>query len=74
MYAANGLGDMFDIAEDRGYNKINAEDGSNEWINDGVSHGRRTLKLKVSNETAAAELDRLFLDAARRYSKHAGTA
>jgi len=65
---------MFDVAEDRGYNKINSEDGSNEWINDGVSHGRRTLKLKVSNETAAAELDRLFLDAARRYSKHTGTA
>ena len=65
---------MFDVAEDRGYNKINPEDGMNEWINDGVSHGRRTLKMKVSNETAAAELDRLFLDAARRYSKRAGTA
>ncbi len=69
MYAASGLGSMFEVAEDCGYNKINA-DGSNEWVYDGIPKGRRYLKLKASNETAAAELDRLFLVAARTFSKY----
>jgi hypothetical protein len=72
LYVANGLGRMFEVAEGRGYNKINAN-GSNEWVFDGTLKGRQYLKLKVGNETAAAELDRLFLVAAERFSKHAGS-
>jgi hypothetical protein len=70
FYAANGLGDMFEVAEGCGYNKINVDDGSNEWVYDGIPKRRRYLKLKASDKTAAAELDRLFLDAAQRFSKH----
>lgn len=72
LYCANGLGSVFEVAERCGYNKINA-DGSNEWVYDGTPKGRQYLRLKVGNEIAATELDRLFLVAAQRFSKHTGS-
>jgi len=70
FYAANGLGDVFGVVSDRGYNKIEA-DGSNEWVDDGKDWGQRYLRLEMSAEAAAAQLDDDFLRAAERFSKHA---
>jgi hypothetical protein len=69
LYVANGLGSLFEVAENRGYNKV-LNDGSNEWVYDGKERKQQYLRLKASNETAAAELDRLFLVAAEAFSKH----
>ncbi|KAI6353095.1 hypothetical protein MCOR25_009177 [Pyricularia grisea] len=69
MYAIHGLGDLFEFAnDDGGYNRVNATDGSNEWVDDASVTNQRWLKLKVSNETAAAELDRLYLEGAIRFA------
>jgi hypothetical protein len=70
LYIANGLGNLFVVNENHGYNKVLA-DGGNEWVYDGKDHRQQYLRLKASNETAAAILDHLFLVAARRFSKHA---
>ncbi|KAF1965138.1 inosine/uridine-preferring nucleoside hydrolase [Bimuria novae-zelandiae CBS 107.79] len=72
LYVANGLGEIFEIANDKGFNRI-LEDGTNEWVDDGVRRGQRYLKLRAGSEVAAAELDRLFLVAAERFSKYAKT-
>ena len=63
---------LFKIGNDRGYNKINV-DGTNEWIDDGSDKGQRYLRLKASNETAAAEFDRLFLDGVEQFSSPTGS-
>ena len=72
LYVADGIGGLFEFGEDRGFNRILA-DGTNEWVYDGTQKGQQYLRLKASNETAAAELDRHFLNAARRFSKHGGS-
>jgi hypothetical protein len=69
LYVADGLGSLFEIVEDRGFNKILA-DGSNEWVYDGTKKQQRYLRLKSGNETAAVELDRLFMLAAKAFSKN----
>lgn len=69
MYALDGLGDLFEFANvGGGYNRVNVTDGSNEWVDDASVTNQRWLRLKVSNETAAAELDRLYLEAALRFA------
>lgn len=49
LYGALGLGDMFEYANVGGFNDI-AEDGRNEWVEDGVERDRRWLKLKAGVE------------------------
>lgn len=68
MYAINGLGDLFEFANENGYNRVNATEGSNEWIGDVSVTNQRWLRLKVSNTTAAEELDRLYMEAALRFA------
>ena len=68
MYAAYGLGDMFEFGNVRGYNRINA-DGSNEWVNEATDKHQHYLRLKISNEEAAAILDEKYLEAARKFAK-----
>lgn len=63
LYAINGLGDFFDYGNDHGYNLVHPN-GSNTWIMDESVTNQHYLKLKVNNETVAAELDRLFLEGA----------
>ncbi|KAJ4301128.1 hypothetical protein N0V90_003218 [Kalmusia sp. IMI 367209] len=72
LYIANGLGNLFELGNELGYNRILAN-GTNEWVYHTTARDQHYLRLKVSNATAAAELDRLFLDAATRFSKRAGS-
>lgn len=53
-------GHLFEYGNEFGYNHVFAN-GSNEWVYDEAVTDQRFLKLRVSNETAAAELDRLYL-------------
>ena len=56
LYGALGLGDMFEFAKVVGYNEI-AEDGRNQWVEDGVERGRRWLKFKAGvDETYVGEM------------------
>jgi hypothetical protein len=60
LYAMNGLGDLFKFGNDYGYNHVEAN-GANRWVWDQQVRNQFFLRLKADNETAAAELDRLFL-------------
>lgn len=64
LYAIHGLGSLFEFGAERGYNRIEA-DGANRWVDDGEAHNQFVLRLKARNETAAKEVDRLFLRGAR---------
>lgn len=68
LYAANGLGDLFTVEDDHGYNHIEAN-GSNRWIHDTNPRNQSYLRLKVANEIAAAELDRLLLETALKFNE-----
>ncbi|KAI0527814.1 inosine/uridine-preferring nucleoside hydrolase [Xylaria bambusicola] len=63
LYAMNGLGSLFQFGNEYGYNHVEA-DGTNRWVWDEKVRNRFFLKLAVDEETAAAELDRLFLEGA----------
>ncbi|KAI0159829.1 inosine/uridine-preferring nucleoside hydrolase [Xylariaceae sp. FL1272] len=63
LYAMNGLSDIFEYGNQFGYNHV-YPNGSNEWIDDDTVTNQHFLKLKVSNTTAAAILDQLFLKGA----------
>ncbi len=63
LYAMEGLGDLFQYANEHGYNHI-AEDGSNEWIFDEKVRNQHWLKLAVSNEAASDRLEQLYLKGA----------
>ncbi|KAK7977211.1 inosine/uridine-preferring nucleoside hydrolase [Apiospora saccharicola] len=63
-----GLGDLFEYGNEFGYNHVFAN-GSNEWVYDEAVTDQRFLRLRVSNETAAAELDRLYLVGANSAGK-----
>ncbi|KAI3331775.1 inosine/uridine-preferring nucleoside hydrolase [Xylariaceae sp. AK1471] len=63
LYALDGLGDVFEYANEYWYNHV-YPNGSNKWIYDDKITSQRFLKLAVSNATAAEKLDRLFLDGA----------
>lgn len=64
LYAARRLGDMFEFGNEYGRNHI-FQNGSNQWIWDGTVTNQHFLQLRVSNETAARELDRLYLRGAQ---------
>ncbi|KAI0816355.1 inosine/uridine-preferring nucleoside hydrolase [Xylaria sp. FL0064] len=63
LYAINGLGDLFEFGNEYGYNRVGA-DGSNQWVWDQEVRNQFFLRLAVDEETAAEELDRLFLQGA----------
>lgn len=71
LYATNGLGDLFEFGNDYGHNHIEA-DGTNRWIWNSQIRNQFFLRLKADNETAAAELDRLFLQGAVLFAKQPG--
>ncbi|EOD45424.1 putative inosine uridine-preferring nucleoside hydrolase protein [Neofusicoccum parvum UCRNP2] len=63
LYACQGLGDLFEYGNEFGYNYVHPN-GSNDWVYDRNVTDQHWLQLKVDNETAARELDRLFLEGA----------
>ncbi|KAI0971673.1 inosine/uridine-preferring nucleoside hydrolase [Xylaria arbuscula] len=68
LYAIDGLGDLFTFGNEDGYNHIDAG-GANRWIWDQEVRNQFFLRLRVDEETAAAELDRLFLEGAVSVTK-----
>lgn len=83
LYTIGGLGELFEYGNEYGYNHVDA-DGTNRWVWDQKVQNQFFLRLKVSNETAAEELDRLFYKGAMSVAeqdttetprrKHAGSA
>jgi len=66
LYALHGLGELFEFGNEGGYGYNHVEsDGTNQWVWDETRRDQKYLRLKVSNVTAAAEIDRLLLKGAR---------
>ncbi|KAI1302639.1 inosine/uridine-preferring nucleoside hydrolase [Xylaria venustula] len=63
LYAICGLGDLFAFGNEHGYNHIDAS-GANRWIWDQDVRNQFFLRLRVDEGTAAAKLDKLFLEGA----------
>ncbi|KAF4458532.1 inosine uridine-preferring nucleoside hydrolase [Fusarium albosuccineum] len=63
LYAIDGLGELFSVGNEDGYNHIEPN-GTNRWVADPEAHDQSFLRLAVSNETAAAVLDRHLLQGA----------
>ncbi|KAK0711710.1 inosine/uridine-preferring nucleoside hydrolase [Lasiosphaeris hirsuta] len=63
LYAMHGLGDVFEYGNPGGYNRV-AANGSNVWVDDDSVRNQHWLRLKVSEEEAAAELERRLLEGA----------
>lgn len=63
LYAMDGLGELFDYANEYGYNQV-ANDGSNAWVYDESVRNQHWLRLKVSNQTASERLESLYLQGA----------
>lgn len=72
IYAIHGLGDLFKLGNEHGHNHIELN-GTNRWVWDKHSRNQNFLRLKVSNETAAAEVDRLFFEGALLGSTERGS-
>ncbi|PLB46254.1 inosine/uridine-preferring nucleoside hydrolase [Aspergillus steynii IBT 23096] len=68
LYAIEGPGEMFEYAGTDGLNSVFL-DGINVWVEAKGDYKQAYLKLKVSNETAAARLDDLFVQGAALYAK-----
>lgn len=69
LYAINGLGSFFEFGNDFGYNHV-FPNGSNAWVFDKTMVDQHWLRLKVDNETASAELDKLFLEGTLSVMSH----
>jgi hypothetical protein len=65
LYAIEGLGDLFAFGNSGGHNFVYSN-GSNVWLPESKENPQHWLKLLVSNATAGAALNQLFLDGARR--------
>ncbi|KAK1621964.1 inosine/uridine-preferring nucleoside hydrolase [Colletotrichum phormii] len=63
LYAMHGLGDIFEYGNTNGRNFVYAN-GSNEWVYDKNVTNQHWLNLRVDNVTAAAALDKLYLEGA----------
>ena len=63
LYACQGLGGLFEYANDFGYNHV-FPNGSNTWVEDPEKTSQHWLRLKVDNVTAGYELDQMFLKGA----------
>ncbi|KAF1940722.1 nucleoside hydrolase [Clathrospora elynae] len=68
-YAVEGLGDWFEYGNKNGYNYV-YPNGSNTWMDGDSKTNQHYLKLKVSNETVAMELDNLLLRGARMHANY----
>lgn len=68
LYAIEGLGEVFEVANVGGHNYVDPDDGHNEWImvdNDKQPGCRfEWLKLKVTTQEAEQRLDNMYLAAA----------
>jgi hypothetical protein len=73
LYAMHGLGDLFTFGNEYGYNHVEV-DGANRWVWDQEVRTQFFLRLKPDEETAAAELDRLFLRGAMSVARQPVTA
>jgi hypothetical protein len=67
LYACQGLGGLFEYANDFGYNYV-FPNGSNTWVYDQATTNQHWLRLKVDNVTVGEELDQLFMKGARSVS------
>lgn len=63
LYAMRGLDDVFEFANEFGYNLVHAN-GSNTWVSNESRTDQHWLKLAVSREEAEELLDRLYLEGA----------
>lgn len=63
LYAMHGLGDLFELGNEYGYNFIEPN-GTNRWVWDESRTNQHFLRLKVDNVTAAANLDKLYYEGA----------
>ncbi|KEY74543.1 hypothetical protein S7711_11124 [Stachybotrys chartarum IBT 7711] len=63
LYAINNLDGLFVVGNEGGYNHI-YPNGTNQWVSDSEAHGQFFLRLAVSNETAAAVVDKYLLQGA----------
>ncbi|KZL87430.1 inosine uridine-preferring nucleoside hydrolase [Colletotrichum incanum] len=63
LYAIQGLSGIFEYGNKNGHNFVYAN-GSNEWLFDRNVTNQFWLNLKVDNITAAATLDKLYLEGA----------
>ncbi|KAI1128550.1 inosine/uridine-preferring nucleoside hydrolase [Nemania abortiva] len=72
LYAIYGLGDLFQFGNEYGFNNVEPN-GSNRWIWDDKVRHQFFLRLKCDEETAAAEVDRLFLQGARSVTNQTGS-
>jgi hypothetical protein len=74
VYAAGGLdgvgnlGDWFEYGNVNGYNHV-FPNITNVWVEDPSRASQHFLKLKVSNETVAVEMDRLLLRGAWKHAE-----
>lgn len=71
LYAIDGLGEVFEFGNDRGYNFVYAN-GSNVWVMDEKVRNQHWLKLKVNNVTAARSLDDMMVEASWSAAKADG--
>jgi hypothetical protein len=75
VYAAGGLeglgelGNWFEYGNVNGYNHV-FPNISNIWVEDESRTSQHFLKLKVSNETVAVEMDRLLLRGAWKHAEN----
>lgn len=60
-YGVLGLGEVFEYANENGYNEVSA-DGGNEWVADEAIKNQHWLRLKdgVSDEEVGEVLDQLY--------------
>lgn len=63
LYAMHGLDDIFEYANEFGYNHVYAN-GSNTWMFDDNRTDQHWLKLNMTREAAEELLDRLYLEGA----------
>ncbi|KAB8263255.1 inosine-uridine preferring nucleoside hydrolase-domain-containing protein, partial [Aspergillus pseudonomiae] len=68
LYAIDGLGSMFEYANNGGQNYI-YPNGRNEWLPDNPLYPQKYLKLRMSETQAGEILDVLYLDTARRAAR-----
>lgn len=63
LYAMHGLGEVFEYANEYGYNHVHVN-GSNTWVFDDSRTNQHWLKLKITREAAEELLDKLYLEGA----------
>ncbi|RYN15610.1 hypothetical protein AA0119_g10037 [Alternaria tenuissima] len=68
VYAGRGLDRLFEYGNNNGYNYL-YPNGTNVWVEDERRTSQHYLKLKISNETVAQEMDNLLLRGAWVHAK-----